>query len=73
MLFRLGMSAKAARDEYARFTKFVFSERKWRFQEETFKASRLDEALLTVISKQLGLSIEKAKTERMVDETTRKW
>jgi hypothetical protein len=40
---------------------------------ETFKASRLEEAILALISEQLGISIEKAKTEQMVDETTPKW
>ena len=73
MLFRLRMSAKAAKDAYAKFTKFVFSERKGWYHAETFKVSRLEEGILALISEQLGISIEKARTERMVDETTPKW
>lgn len=73
MLFRLRMSAKDAKDAYARFTKFVFSERNRWYSAETFKSSRLEKGILTLISEQLGISIEKSRTERMVDETTPKW
>lgn len=74
MLFRLRMSARDARDAYARFMEFVFSERKYWIQGGTFKASRLEQAIITLISTQLGgISSEEAKTVRMVDENSPKW
>jgi hypothetical protein len=68
MLFRLRMSARDARDAYARFMTFVLSERK-RASSSIFKASRLEQAIAALISEQLAGN-EKAK---MVDETGPKW
>ena len=67
------MSAKDATVAYTRIMKFVFSKgRRW-FQEETLNAFRLEQAVLALISEQLGISIEKAKTERMFEESSPKW
>ena len=49
MLFRLQMSFDAAIRAYIKLSEHVFSEKKWFFQEGTFKATRLEEAMLTII------------------------
>ncbi len=68
MLFRLKMSIDAAIDAYGRFAEHVFSKRKWLFwQEGTFEATRLEEAVVDVIVKALGVSNTDAKNMGMAD------
>jgi len=49
MLFRLQMTIDAAIEAYLKLSEHVFSEKKWFFQEGTFKATRLEEAMLSII------------------------
>jgi len=49
MLFRLQMSIDDAIRAYTILARDVFVEKKWCFQEGTFKASRLEDAVLTII------------------------
>jgi hypothetical protein len=70
------MSVSEAIDAYVGFMQSMFSvpegRKRWT-QEENSRSSRLEEALLFLISTRLGVSIEKARMERMVDETGPKW
>ena len=52
MLFRLQMSIDAAIRAYIRLAEHVFSEKKWFFQEGTFKATRLEEAMVSIIQQE---------------------
>ena len=54
MLFRLQMSIDAAINAYIKLAEHVFSEKKWFFQEGTFKATRLEEAMLSIIQQSGG-------------------
>ncbi|KAF9467925.1 FabD/lysophospholipase-like protein [Collybia nuda] len=66
MLFRLEMAIDQAIDAYIKLTEHAFSERKWLWwQEGTFKASRLEEAVLELIMDALGLDKIKAKEVRI--------
>ena len=49
MLFRLQMSVDEAIDAYAALARSVFSEKKWFFQQGTFKASRLEDAIVSIV------------------------
>ena len=54
MLFRLQMSIDSAIEAYLKLSEHVFSEKKWFFQEGTFKATRLEEATLSMIQRSKG-------------------
>jgi len=54
MLFRLQMSIDAAIKAYTQLVEHVFSEKKWFFQEGTFKATRLEEAMVSIIQQREG-------------------
>ena len=64
MLGRLRMGVPEAITAYGQLAKHVFSEKKWTFQDGTFKASRLEEAV-----KQLLEGKGKGPDERMLDES----
>jgi len=49
MLFRLQMTIYDAINAYTRFASRVFSEKKWFFQQGTFKSSLLEEVFLAII------------------------
>jgi hypothetical protein len=51
MLFRLQMSIDTAIEAYRKLSEHVFSEKKWFFQAGAFKATRLEEAMLSIIQK----------------------
>ena len=74
MLFRLKMSIVEAIDTYLRLTKQVFSEKKWIFQDGSFKATRLEEAIVQVIKAKLKIeSDEEARQVQLLDESSPKW
>jgi len=73
MLFRLQMSIEDAIKAYATLVRQVFSERKWFFQDGTFKASRLETALLDIVQSKLGIEEAEAKEVPMLNETGSKW
>lgn len=54
MLFRLRMSIDAAIDAYTTLVEQVFSEKKSFLQEGIFKATRLEQAITTVIQAEGG-------------------
>jgi len=72
MLFRLRMSVDEAIQAYAELARHVFSEQKWFFQDGKFKASRLEEAIATVIQGALEISEEGSRSVRMLDEEGKK-
>jgi len=72
MLFRLRLSIDEAITVYVTLANHVFSEQKWPFQNGKFKASRLEEAIVTIIQEALEVSPEKARTVRMLDGTGHK-
>jgi len=71
MLFRLQMTIDDAIKAYTRFASRVFSEKKWFFQQGTFKSSLLEEAFLTII--QSGLKEGDSRMVRLLDEEGPKW
>lgn len=73
MLFRLRMSVDQAIDAYERLAKGVFSSPKWFFKEGKFKASRLEEAIATVIQEALNIGEGESSTLCMLEEEGAKW
>jgi len=73
MLFRLRMSIDEAIGAYARLAKDVFSVQKWFFKDGKFKASRLEEAIATVIQDALKIGKVESRSVRMLDEEATKW
>jgi len=73
MLFRLQMPIDDVIDAYATLARQVFSKKKWFFQDGTFKASRLEAALLDIIQSKLGIEEARAREVRMLDEQGSKW
>ena len=73
MLFRLRMSIDEAIRAYARLAKHVFSAQKWFFKDGKFKASRLEEAIATVIQDALKIGEGESRSVRMLDEEAVKW
>ncbi|KIM42916.1 hypothetical protein M413DRAFT_444536 [Hebeloma cylindrosporum] len=68
LLFRLEMSTDEAIRTYQRLAGFVFSERKWQWQDGTFKASRLEEAVVKIIMDATHLDEVKAKEMRLLND-----
>jgi hypothetical protein len=50
MLGRLRLSVDDAIGHYSQFAKHVFSEKKWKGQDGTFKATKLEEAIKTIVT-----------------------
>jgi len=75
MLFRLRMSADEAIRAYVTLAEHVFSSPKWGFQTRNgkFKATRLEDAIATVIQKALNMDEEESRSVRMLDEKAAKW
>ena len=73
MLFRLRMSIDEAIEYYADLARHVFSVQKWYFQDGKFKASRLEDAIVTTIQKALNISEADARSAYMLDEEGPKW
>jgi len=67
------MSIDEAIDTYLDLTKHVFSERKWIFQDGSFKATRLEEAIVQVIKAKLNIENDEARQVRLLDENSPKW
>jgi len=73
MLFRLRMSIDEAITSYADLARRVFSVQKWFFKDGKFKASRLEEAIVIIIQKALGINEADARSVRMLDEKRTRW
>ena len=73
LLFRLEMSTDDAIRVYQRLADFVFCERKWRWQDGTFKASRLEEAIVKIIMDASNLDEVKAREMRLLNDQGPKW
>jgi hypothetical protein len=68
MLFRLRMPIDQAISAYVKLASHVFSKTKWAHQEGTFKASRLEEAIVEVIGTALKIKRDEAIKTRMLNE-----
>ncbi len=73
MLFRLQMSIDEAIDAYVTLARNVFSERKWFFQDGTFKASRLEEAIVSIIRVRSHEVDGDLRAVKMLNEDGPKW
>jgi len=73
MLFRLKMSIDEAIDAYATLAGSVFSEKKSFFQEGTFKASRLEDAIISVIRARSIEADGDPRAVKMLNEDGPKW
>ena len=73
MLFRLQMSIDEAIDSYATLARGVFSEKKWFFQEGTFKASRLEDAIVSIVGLKSNEANGDPRAVRMLNEDGSKW
>lgn len=68
LLGRLGLSAGEAIQLYKRLAERVFSEKKWKFQDGTFKATILEKEIKKVVTEKLGPSQDGAKMLEDEDE-----
>ncbi len=73
MLFRLKMSVEDAVDAYTNVAKTVFMSKKLPHQEGTFKATRLESAIVKIIEKTQHVDEKKARKMRMLDKEGPKW
>jgi len=74
MLFRLRMAIDDAISAYVYLTRHVFSEQQsWPHRDGIFKASRLEDAIVKIISATLKVDEEQAKELRMLDVNGPKW
>jgi len=73
LLFRLRMSIDDAIEAYVWLASSVFSKKKWFFQEGTFKASRLEEAIHTIIQEKTNLEVEVPRGVHLLDEEGPRW
>ena len=73
MLFRLQMSIDEAIDAYTTLTRNVFSEKKWFFQEGTFKASRLEDAIVSIVRVRSNETNGDPRAVKMLNEDGPKW
>ena len=73
MLFRLQMSIDEAINAYATLTKRVFSEKKMCFQQGTFKATRLEDAIVSIIRERPTEADEDPRDVQMLNEDGPKW
>jgi len=67
------MSIDDAIDAYAALARNVFSEKKWRFQDGTFKASRLEDAIVSIIRVWSNESDGDPRALKMSTEDGSKW
>ena len=73
MLFRLQMSIDEAIDAYAILTRSVFSEKKGFFRDGTFKASRLEDAIVSIVRTRSNEANGDPRTVKMLNEDGPKW
>ena len=73
MLFRLEMSIDEAIDAYATLARRVFSEKKWFFHEGTFRASRLEDAIISIIRARSNEADGDPRAVKMLNEDGPKW
>ena len=73
MLFRLQMPIDEAIDAYATLARSVFSEKKWFFQEGAFKATQLEDAIVSIIRVRLTEADEDPRDVKMLSEDGPKW
>ena len=64
MLGRLRLTVDEAISQYGLFAQHVFSEKKWKGQDGTFKARKLEETVKRIVK---SYGIEKSADERMMD------
>ncbi len=67
------MSIDEAIDAYVTLARNVFSERKWFFQDGTFKASRLEEAIVSIIRVRSHEVDGDLRAVKMLNEDGPKW
>jgi len=67
------MSIDEAIDSYATLARGVFSEKKWFFQEGTFKASRLEDAIVSIVGLKSNEANGDPRAVRMLNEDGSKW
>ena len=68
LLGRLKLSAESAKNAYLELAGYVFSDKKWFFQDGAFKSSRLQEAIQQKVERALGKG---CKNARMIDPKDR--
>jgi len=73
MLFRLQMSIDEAINAYATLARIVFSERKWFFQEGNFKATQLENAIVSIIRERPTEANDDPWEVKMLNEDGPKW
>jgi len=73
MLFRLQMSIDEAINAYATLARRVFSEKKMLFQEGTFKASRLEDAIVSIIRERPNEADEDPREVKMLNKDVKRW
>jgi hypothetical protein len=64
MLGRLRLTVDEAIDQYGQFARHVFSKKKRKGKDGTFKASKLEEAIKTIVK---SYGVEKSVNEKMLD------
>jgi hypothetical protein len=64
MLGRLRLTIDEAIDQYGQFARYVFSEKKWKGKDGTFKASKLEEIVKKIVK---TYGVEGSVDERMMD------
>jgi len=67
------MSIDEAIDAYATLARSVFSAKKFFFQEGTFKASRLEDAIISIVRRSSNEADEDPRTIKMLNEDGPKW
>ena len=67
------MSIDEAINAYAALARTVFSEKKWFFQEGTFKATRLEDAIVSIIRVGLSEADGDPRDVKMLNEDGPKW
>lgn len=64
MLGRLRLTIDDAIEQYGQFARYVFSDKKWKGQDGTFKATKLEEIIKKIVK---TCGIEGSADERMMD------
>ena len=67
------MSIDEAIDAYATLARSVFSEKKMFFQEGTFKASRLEDAIVSIVRESLNEADRDPRAVKMLNKDGPKW
>ena len=67
------MSIDEAINAYATLASMVFSEKKWFFQEGTFKATQLEDAIVSIIRERSTEADEDPRDVKMLNEDGPRW